>query len=235
MRTVRLYSLSLNGDTDIDSLWRDVLSPEERNRADRFRRIEDRHSFTAAHALTRMALAHDLDLCPQSLTFAAAPGGKPVLSSISAKIGFSLSHTDRHVAVAVATGDVGVDIENIRRPRLDAALAKTAFGAAKTAALGPDPASDSWRLSFFATWTACEAVLKADGAGLAVPMERIDIDGAQAILNGRRWNLWQRPLLPDHYLALAWEVASEVEHTMLDHASFSHWCTEARIEDGRNR
>jgi len=224
---VRLYSLALDGDSFAEAAWRRALSAEEKSRADRFRRAEDRHTFTAAHALTRLALGRVVGVSPLDLIFAAAPGGKPILAAPSLGPAFSLSHTDGHVAVAVASGAVGVDVESIRRPRLDADLAQTAFGAAKAAALGPDPTSESWRTAFFTTWTACEAVLKAEGVGLAVAMERIEIDGASAVLNGRRWHLWQCPLPPDHLLALAWEDEATVEHFRLAPPDLSSWCDRA--------
>lgn len=229
MNRIQLYSLALNGDSMAEERWRNTLSADEKSRADRFRRAGDRHAFTAAHALARLALSQDLGVPPLDLIFAAAPGGKPVLTAPSfAGRTFSLSHTDGHVAVAVARGAVGVDVESIRRPRLDAALAETAFGAAKAAALGPDPASQSWRDAFFALWTAAEAVLKAEGVGLAIAMERIDIDDASAVLNGRRWRLWRCPLPPDHVLALAWEEDARIEHSRLLPADLSSWCERAQ-------
>lgn len=226
MEPVRLYSVALDGNPIAESVWRRALSADEKGRADRFRRAEDRHAFTAAHALTRLALGLTLGIPPLDLAFATATGGKPVLTTPSAAPDFSLSHSEGHVAVAVASGAVGVDVESIRRPRLDAALAETAFGAAKAARLGPDPTSDSWRAAFFATWTACEAVLKAEGVGLAVAMERIDIHGESAVLNGRRWHLWRCPLPPDHLLALAWEDAAQIDHSRLDPADLASWCAQ---------
>jgi len=224
---IRLYSVALDGNAAAEAMWRSTLSAEERARADRFRRANDRHAFTAAHALTRLALGRYLGVSPLGLNFAAMPGGKPVLPLPAPAPDFSLSHTDGHVAVAVARGAVGVDVESIRRPRLDAALAETAFGAAKAAALGPDPTSESWRTAFFTAWTACEAVLKAEGVGLAVAMERVEIKVNTACLNGRRWHLWHCPLPPSHLLALAWEQDGVPDHSRLDPLALADWCRQA--------
>jgi len=71
-------------------------------------------------------------------------------------------------AVAIAQGyDIGVDVESFVKPR-DALKVAKRFFAPEEAALvrsKSDPASQSE--VFFAIWTLKEAVLKADGRGLA--------------------------------------------------------------------
>lgn len=222
--SVTLYSLLLPDDRAVDPLWRALLSPEEQQRADRFRRAADRQSFTAAHALARLALGRALGLDPAGLTFTATAKGKPVLCGGPVRLDFSLSHAEGAVAVALAPGEVGVDVETLRRIEIDLALAETALGAAAAARLGPDPSAPAWRAGFLAAWTAREAALKAAGLGLTAPMSGIRIAGATATFGHLRWRLWQSPLPPDHHLAAAWSGTPALSHHPLDPAAVTAWC-----------
>jgi 4'-phosphopantetheinyl transferase len=107
-------------------------------------------------------------IAPAKWRFGATAHGKPFLLSPLTGINFSLSHTRGMVALAIATGrDVGVDVESFLKPR-DALKVAERFFAPEEAALirsESDPVSQSE--VFFAIWTLKEAVVKADGRGLA--------------------------------------------------------------------
>jgi len=222
--TVTVYSLRLPADPAIEPSWRSLLSPEERAHADRFRRASDRQSFTAAHALARLALGQALGRPPAGLTFTTTAKGKPLLADGPVRLDFSLSHAEGAVAVALAPGEVGVDVETLRRVEIDRALAETALGATAAAALGPDPSAPSWQAGFLAAWTVREAALKAAGLGLTVPMDRVRVAGATASFGAQRWRLWQTPLPPDHHLAVAWSGGPGLDHHPLARPAFTAWC-----------
>jgi len=225
-----VYSLALGSaeEAEPDPAWQAVLSSEERDRADRFRRAQDRRAFTAAHALVRLALAKALGERPERLAFFAAPGGKPMLRHAPSRVDFNLSHTNGSVAVAVSDGAVGIDVESTRRSTIIGLdLAQTAFGTRAAAALGPDPANPAWQHAFFSAWTAREAVLKAEGVGLAGAMDQIELGPTHAWFNGRRWRLRQRVLAPDHHLAVAWSSETEMRLVEIDLVGFKTWCNKA--------
>ncbi|WP_246657268.1 4'-phosphopantetheinyl transferase superfamily protein [Methylocystis sp. B8] len=138
-------------------------------RAARFAFEADRRAYVAAHALLRARLSDRAKgIAPAEWRFGATSHGKPFLFSPPVGLDFSLSHTRGMVAVAIAQGyDVGVDVESFAKPR-DALKVAERFFAPEEAALVRskfDPASQSE--VFFAIWTLKEAVLKADGRGLA--------------------------------------------------------------------
>ncbi|WP_336485732.1 4'-phosphopantetheinyl transferase family protein [Methylobacterium nigriterrae] len=151
-----------------------VLSAQERARADRFQRAEDRARFLASHAALRLILGRALDADPGALAFAAEPSGKPVLAEGQA-VAFNLSHSGDRALVGLSTeARIGVDVEAVR-PMPDAArVARSYFApdeAAALAALSPPALGPA----FLAVWTRKEAVVKAIGAGLAMPLDRFSV------------------------------------------------------------
>jgi 4'-phosphopantetheinyl transferase len=144
-----------------------VLDAHERNRMDRFRRAADAARYLAAHALTRVVLAHRLGCAPAALVFdrtcrCGEPHGKPTLAGGGP--GFSFTHAGAVVGVAVREdGPVGLDVEPVRTlPDID--------GMARHVGAPAEP------MAFFRAWTRKEALLKATGDGLASPMAAIVLD-----------------------------------------------------------
>jgi len=146
-----------------------LLDEGEAARASRFVFDADRRAYVAAHALLRARLSERApSIAPAQWRFGATPHGKPFLLSPLAGVDVSLSHTRGMAAVAIAAGlDVGVDVESVLRPR-DAVKVAERFFAPQEAALVRGQ-SDLVLQSevFFALWTLKEAVVKADGRGLA--------------------------------------------------------------------
>lgn len=187
-----------------------LLDADERDRLARFRHSADRARYLAAHALVRLVLAGD-GTSAARLSFdrscrCGAPHGKPVLPGGP---GFSLSHAGDVVGVAVrADGVVGLDVEQVRDVADLAALVEHVHSPAeRTREAVPD------RAAFFRTWTRKEALLKATGDGLAVPMTAITLTADGSVeawagdegTGGRRRSMWLRDLMPaaDHPAAVA--------------------------------
>jgi 4'-phosphopantetheinyl transferase len=143
-----------------------VLSADELARAARLRRPADRDRFRTAWGLARRVLADRLDTAPAALTFlrrcrtcGRTGHGKPALVD-GGRWEFSLSHSHGYVMLAVSdAGPVGVDIEAASEQFVDiATMVRAPWEAAATAD------ELHW------LWVRKEAVLKATGDGLAVPM-----------------------------------------------------------------
>src|SRR6266571_1017039 len=95
-----------------------VLTEDERARADRAIRSEQRRRFSGVRGTLRTILARYLDLDPLEVPIAYGPQGKPHLSrELESPLCFSVSHSGDLAAIAVRRcGEVGVDVE-LRRPR----------------------------------------------------------------------------------------------------------------------
>ncbi len=150
------------------------LSTDERARAARFVKDSDRWRFIEAHALLRFALGHHLDTGPSSIEFVLSPHGKPRQSCpVSARgVAFNLSHTVGMIVVALA-GDgqrVGVDVEKCGSSVDALEIASSHFSPQESAyldALPPTARADAFRQ----LWTRKEALHKADGRGLSLPLD----------------------------------------------------------------
>ena len=153
------------------------LSDDERARAARFVRDSDRWRFIEAHALLRFVLGHHLDMEPGSIEFELSPHGKPQQSCpASARgLGFNLSHTAGMIAVALAVDGqrVGVDVEKCGS-RVDALeVAGSHFSPRESAYLNALPRA-AQADAFRQLWTRKEALHKADGRGLSLPLDTFD-------------------------------------------------------------
>jgi 4'-phosphopantetheinyl transferase len=142
-----------------------VLSDDERARADRFVFETHRRRFVAGRAHVRRLLGGRLGLEPAQVALVYGPVGKPALADVRAPR-FNLSHSDRYALVALAAGEVGVDLECIRPlPNLDDVAARV-FTAGERQALDAWPAAERAQ-AFFSGWTRKEAYIKAVGQGIA--------------------------------------------------------------------
>lgn len=158
-----------------------LLSDEERERANRLLGERDRRRWTRAHGVLRALLGRYLQRDPSSLRFAIGAHGKPGLAeratesgatqrsttATSSGLSFNLSHSG-HLALYAftSTSPVGVDLELLRRPIDEVALATRMFGRTQARRLERlDPSTR--RLEFLRLWVRHEAELKRRGTGFA--------------------------------------------------------------------
>lgn len=153
-----------------------VLDGAERLRADRFLRPADRARFVASHAALRTVLADALGLAPAEVEITAGPGGKPELAGAARGAWqFNLSHSGARAVIGIARDmPIGVDVEAVR-PIVDALrIARAHFAADEVSALSRASRSTVER-AFFGLWTRKEAVVKALGSGLSLPLDRFSV------------------------------------------------------------
>jgi 4'-phosphopantetheinyl transferase len=147
-----------------------LLAPEEQARARCFRQPDDRRRFIAAHAGLRALLAAALNRPSSALRLRQNASGKPMLAG--REIEFNLSHSGDIVLIALANdAAVGVDVEKLRLLPDRDAIAARFFHAGEAADLA-DLAEPEADLAFFRCWTRKEAVSKAVGLGLGLPLDQ---------------------------------------------------------------
>jgi 4'-phosphopantetheinyl transferase len=154
-----------------------LLSEDERIRALRLRRREDRIRFVAARATVRRLLGAYLGLPPAELRFAYGPTGQPRLlaSATDVDLRFNLSHSCDLLLVGVARGrSVGVDLEPVRSLPYRAAIERRVFSAGEQRTLSRLPAHRRTE-AFFKGWTRKEAFAKATGDGMWATMGRVEV------------------------------------------------------------
>lgn len=149
-----------------------VLDPGERARAGRFRRPADRARFVTGAALARAAIGEAVGLPPGEIVLDRTcpdcdePHGKPRVVGHDVEI--SIAHSGDLVVVAWSrAAAVGIDVEVRRsRPADHADLAPSVCSVEEIQAI------TDWS-SFLTCWTRKEAVLKATGDGLRLPMTEV--------------------------------------------------------------
>ncbi|HEY3968528.1 MAG TPA: 4'-phosphopantetheinyl transferase superfamily protein [Planctomycetaceae bacterium] len=174
-RIVHVWSLALDlPHNTIDGL-RMNLADDELARAARYKFDRHRRRFIACRGQVRQILANYLGTDASRLSFQYGPKGKPALAAPWSESGveYNVSHSHERALCAVALNhELGVDVEHLRTPYDFEGIAAQFFAAEEVAALRE--LSDSARLTaFFACWTQKEAVLKAVGAGLSIPLNQV--------------------------------------------------------------
>jgi 4'-phosphopantetheinyl transferase len=158
------------GDATLD-FCRALLSPEERERADRLHFPHHRARFIASHGLLRSVLATYGGTSSDGLRLDAGPHGKPTLEGLR----FNLSHSGSMALVAVGGAiEVGVDVEAERRVEDLERIAARTFKPSEYAALMTLPPILRQH-AFFLCWTRKEAYVKALGLGLAADLTSFEV------------------------------------------------------------
>ncbi len=171
MGEVHVWAAARDGcERDIATLAA-LLSPDERERAGRFRRPADGLHYTIAHGVLRRILAGYLEAAPESLAFATAERGKPSLvrppgARAGPDLRFNLSHSGDALAIIVTCGgEVGVDVESPERACHADDLAQRHFPPEEWESLRRLPEAER-RAHFLRSWVCKEAFAKATGSGL---------------------------------------------------------------------
>lgn len=161
-----------------------LLDPVEQDRHRAYRQDIDRRRFLTGRVLAKTVLGQRLGLVPADVRFDATcedcgkPHGKPRLPGVE----FSISHSGDRIGLAVASAPVGLDVESDTR-RADDTLISYALNETERQALaGLGPAERA--TAFFRYWTRKEALMKATGKGLRIPLRSITLDGGRLAASG---------------------------------------------------
>jgi len=197
----RIWHWPLDGSALEVADLKKVLSPDEMERAERYRFDQHRNEFILTRAVMRLLLASYTAQSPESLSFDYSAQGKPALKNGPPDLRFNVSHTEGLAVLAlVREREIGVDAEKIR-PQPDAQkLAKRFFSAREQLFLGR-LSGDELQRAFFRCWTRKEAYIKAKGEGLSIPLHAFDVsleeDQPAALVGTRpdpaeagRWTLY---------------------------------------------
>ena len=176
-QNVHVWAIELE-DSGFDlALWRTRLSPEEQERAAKFRFARDQRRYIIAHAALRAILARYANGAPADLKFLDGRSGKPKLAPPWAASGveFNLSHSHERALVAVNRGaEVGVDIEFVKADFEFHEVGSHFFTKRESTALRGLP-EELQRHAFYKCWTSKEAFLKAKGTGLSGKLDEVEI------------------------------------------------------------
>ncbi|WP_405629394.1 4'-phosphopantetheinyl transferase superfamily protein [Streptomyces sp. NBC_00016] len=183
---------------------RALLDPVERVRYESTVDPAGRGRFLVGCALSRLVLGELLGLPPADVPLrrvcprcggphgkvhlalppdgpAATPPGTPAATppAYDHSVAFSVTHSGALVGVAVCRdGEVGLDVEESHADMDVDSAARVALSDAELAALYARPTAER-QPAFLRTWTRKEAVLKALGVGLGVPLRELEVSGPE--------------------------------------------------------
>lgn len=155
----------------------ELLSENERQRAARFYFPHLRESFILRSGILRHLLSCYTSLPARIIRFEYGAHGKPFLTEKQRVNGleFNLSHSHELSLLAFAMErHVGVDIEKVRLDIDFAAIARRYFSARENEQFFSLP-EEKRALAFFYGWTCKEALIKAEGGGLSIPLDSFSV------------------------------------------------------------
>lgn len=154
-----------------------ILSPDETDRANRFKFQQHRNRYLAGRGALRSILAKYLGADAAGLRFDYLKNGKPALTEPFANSGihFNLAHTGDLALVAVTRlGPVGVDVESVRPIKnVDDLVAR--FFSPRENELFQKVPDNAKPAAFFNLWSRKEALLKATGEGITRSLSLVEV------------------------------------------------------------
>jgi len=182
------------------------LATEDRERAARLRRREDRAEYVAAHILLRDVLAEEFGaakvlLGRRACISCGGAHGKPYVTRPATALEFSLSHGGGLAVVAVSrAGPVGVDTERLLQDGAAREIASALHPLEREEIAATHPVAR--RALVTRLWTRKEAYLKAIGTGLAREPEVDYIGTRRPVLQPHGWELHDLGLTPGSHTAI---------------------------------
>ena len=174
---IHVWATSLAVDPSILQKLSSTLTPDEMERAKRYKFAIHRNRFIAGRGALRAILALYLGTEAAALRFAYLENGKPDLGGKFAKAGidFNLAHTGDLALLAITRiGPVGVDVEYVRPIKNVDELVARFFSSRENKLFQKVPAAEK-PSAFFNLWTRKEALLKATGEGITRSLDLVEV------------------------------------------------------------
>ncbi|HEX4044309.1 MAG TPA: 4'-phosphopantetheinyl transferase superfamily protein [Gammaproteobacteria bacterium] len=203
---VHVWSISLALTNAEQAIKLACLSPEEVARANRFHLPVHQRRFIAAHAALREILSYYLDCSAKQISFGYTTYHKPFLSAPHTQFQFNLAHSDEMAVVALTLDHaIGIDIEKIA-VSYNPGVVKRYFSPQENQAFFALSEAER-NTSFYRVWARKEAMVKATGKGLFLPLNSFSVslnDETETILlNNEPWTLVSLSIDAAYQAALA--------------------------------
>lgn len=173
---VHVWSTKLDArEEQVERYW-EVLSRDERQRAERFRFLSDRFRFVVARGVLRMLLSVYLGTPGSQVRLRYGMFGKPALDAWhESDLDFNLAHSGELAVYAFTRlRMVGIDVESERLGMLMAGVLESSFTTAEQRALAALPVRRQ-TLASLTLWSRKEAYFKALGCGLQQDLSKVEI------------------------------------------------------------
>lgn len=163
-----------------------LCSGERKEKTDRIKPpMKKRESIGAGYLLSVLKKRFSIEEDPVILN-----GGKPVFAENSS-LQFSISHCRGAVLLAFGQRPLGADIEYVKKANIK--VAERFFTREEYDRIAEGEGEEQNDV-FCRIWTGKEAVVKAAGGGLSLPLDRFSVLEKNVDLLGKRYELHQRRL-----------------------------------------
>jgi 4'-phosphopantetheinyl transferase len=154
-----------------------LLSEEERARMERMRLGVARHEFVVGRAILRILAGAATACGPREVTIGMGEHGKPRVEGVE----FSMAHSQGLVVLALSLDAVvGVDLEWVEREIEALEIARSSFALGEVNRIEQAAEGAERAKAFFAVWTRKEAIVKAHGQGLTIPLDSFEAPEGEA-------------------------------------------------------
>ena len=225
---LRVIFCSEISDPALLARYRQLLSPDELERQQRYRQPEDRHRHLLTRALLRTALSEYSSVPAAQWSFARDTFGRPRIADQhpdAAQISFNVSHTREVILLGITQrAALGVDIEALHERAAGLQLAERYFSAREAASVRAVPESLQ-QSRFLEYWTLKESYIKALGRGLTIPLNKFSFDRrdrgialtaeAEVDRDPGRWRFWLLRPRADHLAAVCVESDNSARQSLL--------------------
>ena len=206
-----VFRASVEEFTPYSPQFEGVLSPAERQRANRFHQPADRQRYVLGKVVSRFLLGKLSDRSPALVQFRVDTSGKPYLLE-NDQVQFNISHAGDWVLISLADVAVGVDVEQVRPSFRYEAVLSHSFSAEEQRYVteSADP-----QQVFFRLWTRKEALAKGIGTGLLDDLTNLpSLDGNHTLVKQagnplHDWSVWSFNLATNYEATLAWAGLSD--------------------------
>lgn len=172
-----------------------LLSTDQASKIQRFKRWQDAHASLYGKLLLQKGF--DAFCITEKLSdLLLTPNGKPCL--MDNPLHFNISHSGNCVVCVLSTDttDIGIDVEEIKDINIqdfrdiwnEEEWKCISYGGVK---------------SFYRFWTSKEAIIKADGKGLQIPLKEIIVKDTYGIYGNLTFFLKEIKVHPDYMMHIA--------------------------------
>ncbi|MBB5441245.1 4'-phosphopantetheinyl transferase [Pedobacter sp. AK017] len=171
------------------------LPPVLRQRILRFKNWQD----SCRSLVGKLLLKKALQECNQPATLCNLDYNEYGRPFVGGDLDFNLSHSGSYAVCAIVRGSkIGIDLEQIRP--MDINHFQSQFNQEQWVKIVQ---SEHTASAFFHYWTLKEAVVKADGRGLKIPLQSIVIKDNHAEIQHAIWYYQKLSFVPEYVLHIA--------------------------------
>lgn len=203
---IAVFRIGLNDKPKYLHYLASFLESDELVRAERYHKAADKQRFIITRAILRILLGRYANQIPYEVSFSNGLNKKPVFEN-ELGIHYNISHSKSWALIAIATTEVGIDVEKIDNRFAFQDVLQHSFSLQEKTIIQN---SESSRDLFYQSWTRKEALVKATARGIDADFCAIpSMDGVYQVedeVNTKAWVVNSFGISPTYVAAVAYPL-----------------------------